>query len=124
MPTEKDTIIELQAELLEKQKGELDQFVQSYNVLTDEVKRLREAKSPEVKVQQEELIKVIETQKAQIDKLMQLCESLANEVQILKQPVRASTDHDKIRKKGKVGGRNKRWQEAVKEEEEGHQGKK
>ena len=31
-------------------------------------------------------------------------------------PVRASTDHDKIRKKGKFGGRDKRWEEAMKEE--------
>ena len=31
-------------------------------------------------------------------------------------PVRASTDHDKVRKKGKFGGRDKRWEEAMKEE--------
>ena len=31
-------------------------------------------------------------------------------------PVRASTDHDKIRKKGKFGGRDKRWEESMREE--------
>ena len=31
-------------------------------------------------------------------------------------PARASTDHDKVRKRGKVSGRNKRWEEALKEE--------
>ena len=31
-------------------------------------------------------------------------------------PVRASTDHDKIRKKEKFDGRDKRWEESMKEE--------
>ena len=44
----------------------------------------------------------------QIAELVKSCDALTKEVQRLKQPMRASTDHDKIRKKGKFDGRDKR----------------
>ena len=47
---------------------------------------------------------------------MGYCEGLVEEVQKLKQPVRASTDHDKIRKKGKFDGLDKRQEETMREE--------
>ena len=116
-PTDKDKVIELQDKLIDAQSQivekdrQIAELVDNCNALAEEVTRLGKPNEAH-----KELVEVIDTQKAQMEKLMGYCEALVKEVQRLKQPVRASTDHDKIRKKGKFDGRDKRWEEALKEE--------
>ena len=116
-PTDKDKVIEVQDKLIYAQSQiankdrQIAELVKNCDALAEEVTRLGKPNEAH-----KELVEVIDAQKVQLEKLMGYCEGLVEEVQKLKQPVRASTDHDKIRKKGKFGGRDKRWEEAIKEE--------
>ena len=115
--TDKDKVIELQDKLIDAQSQitekdrQIAELVKNCDALAEEVTRLGKPNEAH-----KELVEVINTQKAQIEKLMEYCEGLVEEVQRLKQPARASTDHDKIRKKGKFDGRDKRWEETMKED--------
>ena len=100
MTKDKDRIIEVQAELiknLQKQIKEMDGQVISLNAQVDMLR----AQTDQWRASSEERHAKGRTKGGKVDEI---------------QTARASTDHDKVRKKGKFESRDKRWEEAIKEE--------
>ena len=98
--SDKDKIIEVQEELisnLQKQIKEMGKQVISLNAQVDMLR----AQTDQWRASSEGRYAKGLTKGRTIDEI---------------QTARASTDHDKVRKKGKFESRDKRWKEAIKEE--------
>ena len=96
MTKDKDKVIEVQAELiksLQKQVKKMDEQVISLNAQVDMLR----AQTDQWRASSEERYAKGRT----VDEI---------------QTARVSTDHDKMRKKRKFESRDKRWEEAIKEE--------
>ena len=100
MTKDKDKVIEVQAELiksLQKQVKKMDEQVISLNAQVDMLR----AQTDQWRASSEGRYAKGLTKGRTIDEI---------------QTARVSTDHDKVRKKGKFESRDKRWKEAIKEE--------